>query len=62
MGGVCSREQAAAHIGSLLNKRGQSGLAMRDAAVFVSLSSPDTSIGGHAGVRAWVAWDGSSGL
>jgi hypothetical protein len=34
----------AGSIGSLLNIRGQSGLAMRDAAVFVSLSSPDTSI------------------
>jgi hypothetical protein len=34
----------AGFIGSLLNKRGQSGLDMRDVAVFVSLSSPDNNM------------------
>ena len=35
----------AASIGSLLNNKGQSGPDMRDAAVFVSLLIPDTSVG-----------------
>jgi hypothetical protein len=52
----------AGFIGTLLNTRDQSDPVMRDAAVFVSLSSPDTSIRGHASLNAQGGLGCGSGL
>jgi hypothetical protein len=46
------RWRHAASIGTLLNKRDQSGLMMRDAAVFVSLLSIPENIG--RGLMPWL--------